>query len=82
MLSKLHYIPNPIPTPAGKKWPKDPENPQKNQDVSHKKTLADGGTNEVENIGPNPHKEHMNEHKQQGDFKRWGQRSKKQDGND
>ncbi len=46
----------------GKKWPKDPENPQKNQDVSHKKALADGGTNEVENIEPKPHKEHMKEH--------------------
>lgn len=39
-------------------------------------------TNEIENIEPKPHKEHMKEHKQQGDFKRWGQRSKKQDGND
>ena len=25
----------------GKKWPKDPENPQKNQDVSHKKALVE-----------------------------------------
>jgi hypothetical protein len=44
--------------------------------VSHKKPLADEGTNDVENIEPKPHQEHMDEHKKNGDFKRWGQRSK------
>ncbi|MDL2213829.1 HNH endonuclease, partial [Bacteroides sp. OttesenSCG-928-N06] len=59
---------------TGEKLPKEPNNPSKNQDVSHKKPLADGGSNDVENIEPKPHKEHMDEHKQNGDFKRWGQR--------
>ena len=58
----------------GEKWPKDTENSTKNQDVSHKKPLADGGTNNVDNIKPQPHKEHIEEHKQNGDFKRWGAR--------
>lgn len=55
-----------------KPWPKDPDNPNKNQDVSHKKPLADGGTNDVDNIEPKPHSEHIQEHKDNGDFKRWG----------
>jgi len=59
---------------TGEKWPKEPNNPSKNQDVSHKKALADGGTNDVDNFGPKPHEEHMQEHKDNGDFKRWGQR--------
>jgi hypothetical protein len=62
---------------TGEKWPKDPNNPQRNQDVAHKKPLADGGTNEVKNIGPQPHEEHMKEHSRNGDFKRWGGRRNK-----
>lgn len=60
---------------TGEKWPKDPDNPSRNQDVSHKKPLADGGTNDVDNIEPKPHSEHMQEHMQRGDFNRRGQRS-------
>jgi RHS repeat-associated protein len=57
----------------GKPWPKDPAT-GRNQDVSHKKPLADGGTNDLDNIEPLPHSDHVNQHKQNGDFKRWGAR--------
>jgi RHS repeat-associated protein len=57
----------------GKKWPKDPKTGW-NQDVAHKKALADKGTNDLENIGPQPHDEHMQEHMDNGDFARWGAR--------
>jgi len=58
-----------------KPWPKDPET-GRNYDVSHKTPLADGGTNEIENIEPLPRTDHIELHKQAGDFKRWGSRSK------
>ncbi len=73
---------------TGKKWPKEPEylpdgspNPyykggKRNQSVSHKKALEDGGTNEVHNIEPEPWKLHHQRHIEQGDFRRWGKRKK------
>lgn len=57
-----------------KPWPKDPATGW-NQDVSHKQPLADGGTNKVCNIEPKTRKEHISEHVERGDFKRWGARS-------
>jgi RHS repeat-associated protein len=58
------------------KWPADATT-GKNHDVSHETALADGGTNTLENIKPRPHPEHVDIHKQRGDFKRWGSRSQK-----
>jgi hypothetical protein len=55
-------------------WPKDPAT-GKNQDVAHKKPLADGDTNELDNYGPQPHSEHVKEHQENGDFSRWDSRS-------
>ena len=39
--------------------------------MSHKKALKDGGNNDVENLEPMPHDEHMEMRKNNGDFKRW-----------
>jgi hypothetical protein len=60
----------------GKTWPKD-EATGKNQDVHHKKAVADGGARTLENIEPKPRADHVNHHKANGDFKRWGSRAKK-----
>jgi hypothetical protein len=57
----------------GVPWPSDPVT-GRNQDVAHDIPLADGGTNELDNYGPRPHGEHVDDHKQKGDFKRWGRR--------
>jgi RHS repeat-associated protein len=61
---------------TGKKWPKDSET-GRNHDVAHKKALADGGTNDVDNYEPLPHPEHVREHSDAGDFQRWGSRNSK-----
>jgi RHS repeat-associated protein len=58
----------------GTPWPKDP-NTGANQDVSHKQALADNGTNDLDNIEPKPHADHVQQHVDAGDFKRWGARS-------
>ena len=62
---------------TGKEWPKEPGNSARNQSVSHKKALVDGGTNQVKNLEPKPWKEHQKMHKENGDFKRWAQKRRK-----
>lgn len=59
---------------TGEKWPKEPDDPSKNQHAHHKVPLANGGYDGYPNIEPLPAKEHREHHKQNGDFKRWGKR--------
>jgi hypothetical protein len=40
-----------------------------------KSHLADGGSNHPENLEPKTHDEHVEIHKQNGDYQRWGQRA-------
>ena len=56
-------------------WPKDPKTGG-NQDVSHINAKADGGTDDLSNIEPKPHSQHMEDHINNGDFQRWGARSR------
>jgi RHS repeat-associated protein len=56
---------------TGKPWPKDPNDPSKNQHAHHKKPLADGGEDGYPNIEPLPAQVHKELHKNNGDFKRW-----------
>ena len=55
----------------GRAWPTDPVT-GKNYDAHHIQPRADNGTNDPENIKPMPHDEHMELHKANGDFARWG----------
>ncbi len=52
-------------------WPKEPDNPNKPQTVSHKKARQDNGTDDVGNIEPMPANEHHQMHKDNGDYSRW-----------
>jgi len=59
---------------TGESWPKEPNNPDKSQAAHHKEPLADGGHDGYPNIEPKPAKDHVDLHKNNGDFKRWSQR--------
>ncbi len=50
-------------------WPRDENG--RNFDVAHILALADGGSNELRNIMPMEHAEHMADHVANGDFSRW-----------
>jgi len=57
---------------TGKTWPKEPNDPTKNQVAHHIKPLADGGEDGYPNIEPKPADEHRSWHQALGDFIRWG----------
>lgn len=57
----------------GKKWPIDPDT-GRNQDAHHKTPLSEGGGDNPENIEPKTRKAHIEHHKANGDFRRWGAR--------
>jgi hypothetical protein len=60
----------------GKVWPEDPATGN-DMDLSHKRALADRGSNNLRNIEPLPHAEHMKRHMDAGDFKRWRKRRRR-----
>jgi RHS repeat-associated protein len=70
----------------GTSWPKEPDvlpdgrtnkYAGRNQSVSHRKALKDGGTNDLDNIFPQPWILHQEMHKIRGDFKRWAKEQSK-----
>jgi len=54
-------------------WPKTADG--RNYDVSHKRAIADGGTNTLENIEPMHPDDHAAMHAASGDGARWGRRA-------
>jgi len=58
----------------GRPWPRD-EVTGRNHDVAHIKSLADGGTNTLDNIRPMSRAEHLAEHMSNGDFARFARRA-------
>lgn len=62
---------------TGQSWPKEPDNPNQNQAAHHSTPLADGGYDGYPNIEPKSRKDHVDHHKKNGDFKRWGSKRNK-----
>ena len=56
----------------GRQWPKTDDG--RNYDVAHKRAIADGGTNTLDNIEPMHPDEHAAQHLNNGDSARWGRR--------
>jgi len=54
-------------------WPKTEDG--RDFDVSHKKAIADGGTNTLDNIEPMHPDDHVAKHLADGDAARWGRRA-------
>jgi len=60
---------------TGQKVPFDPES-GRFYDMAHKQAIADGGNpRDPNNLKPQLHSEHMEEHMENGDFARWGARA-------
>lgn len=57
----------------GMPWPTVPETGEKYH-VSHIKPKADGGADTLDNIEPEHPAEHIQRHRESGDFSRWGKR--------
>ena len=57
-----------------KPWPKDPKTGQ-NQDADHDTPLADGGEDTGDNVTPRTREDHIQRHKDNGDYSRWGRRA-------
>lgn len=52
-------------------------------DMAHKRAIADGGgSTDPDNLKPQLHSEHMQEHTDNGDFSRWGKRANQSPGDD
>ncbi len=60
----------------GQPWPADPTG--RPHDADHDNPLADGGSDTADNVTPRPHNEHVQRHKDRGDFRRWGRRAQEQ----
>lgn len=56
----------------GRPWPRDERG--RSYHVAHKKAIADGGTNTLDNIEPMHPDEHIARHIADGDFARWAKR--------
>jgi hypothetical protein len=56
----------------GRPWPQTDDG--RSYHVAHKKALADGGTNTLDNIEPMHPDEHIAQHIENGDFARWARR--------
>jgi hypothetical protein len=57
----------------GRPWPRTKDG--RAYHVSHRKAIADGGTNTLDNIEPMDPEEHIAKHKRDGDNERFGKRS-------
>lgn len=58
----------------GEPWPQETNG--RNLDVGHEQPLADLGSNDVRNIEPVSHADHVQQHSERGDFSRWSKRGK------
>jgi RHS repeat-associated protein len=55
-------------------WPMDPDTGRP-KIAHHTRPLADGGTNHPSNIEPMTRRQHVEHHRRNGDYRRWGKRA-------